>query len=60
MQLDEVDNFVASCQQSCCKLIVKICYPKACCKLFQRVVTSLQIINYKKPDFDRLIATWLN
>ena len=25
------------------KLIVKGCYPQACCKLFQQVVTSLQV-----------------
>ena len=24
---------VPSCQQTCCKLIVKTCYPQACCKL---------------------------
>ena len=46
------DKFVASCQQTCCKLIVKTCYPQACCKLFQQVVTSLQI------NFNRLVATW--
>ena len=28
------DKSVASCQQICCKLIVKTCYPQACCKLF--------------------------
>ena len=28
-----------------CKLIVKTCYPKAFCKLFQQVVTSLQMPN---------------
>ena len=32
---------VVSCQQTCCKLIVKTCYPRACCKLFQQVVRSL-------------------
>ena len=37
------DKSVASCQQICCKLIVKTCYPQACCKLFQQVVTSLQM-----------------
>ena len=34
------DKSVASCQQTCCKLIVKIvktCYPQACCRLFQQV-----------------------
>ena len=28
------DKSVASCQQTCCKLILKTCYPQACCKLF--------------------------
>ena len=28
------EKSVASCQQACCKLIVKTCYPRACCKLF--------------------------
>ena len=30
---------------SCGRLIVKTCYPQACCKLFQQVVTSLQMTN---------------
>ena len=51
------DKSVASCQQTCCKLIVKTCYPQACCKLFQQVVTSLQMANCNKPDFNRLVAT---
>ena len=33
----------ASCQQVWCKLIVKIFYPQAWCKLFQQLATSLQI-----------------
>ena len=37
MQLDEIDNFVASCQQSCCKLIVKNLLSKG---LLQAVSTS--------------------
>ena len=37
------DKSDASCQQTCCKLIVETCYPQACCKLFQQVVTSLQM-----------------
>ena len=45
---------VAVCQQTCCKLIVKSCYQQACCKLFQQVVTSLQITGCNKPDFNRL------
>ena len=28
------DKYVVSCQQTCCKLIVKTCYPQASCKLF--------------------------
>ena len=54
------DKPVASCQQICCKLIVKTCYPQACCKLFQQVVTSLQMTSCNKPDFNRLVATWWN
>ena len=27
------DKFVSSCQQTCCMLIVKTCYPQACYKL---------------------------
>ena len=58
------DKSVANCQQTCCKLIVKTCYhPQACCKLFQQVVTSLQITCCNKPDFstldgiEKLVAT---
>ena len=51
------DKSVASCQQTCCKLIVKTCYPQACCKLFQQVVTSLQMTSYNKPHFNRLVTT---
>ena len=50
------DKSVASCQQTCCKLTVKACYPQACCKLFQQVVTSLQMTNCNKPDINRLRA----
>ena len=35
-------------------MIVKTCYPQACCKLFQQVVTSLQQ-SCNKPDFNRLL-----
>ena len=28
------DTFVASCQQTCCKLFVRTCHPQACGKLF--------------------------
>ena len=38
------DKSVASCQQTCYKL-------------FQQVVTSLQLTNCNKPDFNRLVAT---
>ena len=51
-------KFVASCPPSCPKLIVKICYPQACCRLFQLVVTSLrQITSCNKPDVHVLVAT---
>ena len=51
------DKSVASCQQTCFKLIIKTRYPRACCKLFQQVVTSLQMTSSKKADFNRLVAT---
>ena len=47
------DKSVASCQQTCYKLIVKTCYQQACYKLFQQVVTSLQMTSCNKPDFNR-------
>ena len=50
------EKSVASCQQTRCKLIAKTCYP-LCCKLFQQVVTSLQVTRCNKPDFNRLFAT---
>ena len=37
----------ASCQQTYCKLVGKTCYPQACCKLLQQVVTSVQMVNCK-------------
>ena len=37
------DKPVASCQQTCCELIVQTCYQQACHKLFQQIVTSLQM-----------------
>ena len=49
-----VSFLMKSCQQTSCKLIVKTCYPQACCKLFEQVVTSLQITSGNKPDFNRL------
>ena len=51
------DKSVVSCQQTCCKLIVETCYPQACYKLFQQVVTSLQMTSCNKPNFNRLVAT---
>ena len=51
------DKSVASCQQASFKLIVKTCYPQACCKLFQQVVTSLQMTFGNKPDFNSLVLT---
>ena len=50
------DKSVASYQQTCCKLIVKTCYPQACCKLFQQGVTSLQMTNCNKPDILELLT----
>ena len=51
------DKSLASCQQACRMLIVKTCYPQACFQLFQQVVTSLAMISFDKPDFNRLVAT---
>ena len=61
------DKSVASCQQTCCKLIVKTCSPLACCKLFQQVVTSLHMTNCNKQliltdllqldEIDKFVAT---
>ena len=48
------DKSVASCQQTCCKLMVQTCYQKACCKLFQQIVTSLQMTSCKKLDFESM------
>ena len=50
------DKSVASCQQISSKLSVQTCYQQACCKLFQQVVTSLQMTSCNKPDFNRLVA----
>ena len=43
------DKSVASCQQTCCKLIVISCYPQACCK-------CLNTTSCDKPDFNRLVT----
>ena len=45
---------MTSFQKICCKLI-KTCHPQACCKLFQQIVTSLQMTSSNKPDFNRLL-----
>ena len=47
------DKSVASCQQACCKLILKTSHPQACCKLFQHVATSHQMTSCNKPDFNK-------
>ena len=39
---------IASCEQTCCKLIIQTCYQQACCKLFQQVVTSLPMTSLLK------------
>ena len=49
------DKSVASCQQTCRKLIVQTCYQQAFCKLFQQVVTSLQMTNCSKPVLTDLL-----
>ena len=54
------DKSVASCQQTCCKLIVKTCYPQPWYRLFQQVETSLWTTGCNKPDFNRPVATWWN
>ena len=48
------DKSVASCQQTCCKLIVQTCYPRAFCKLFKQVITILQVTSCSKPDFNEI------
>ena len=54
------DKSLASCQQICYKLIVKTCYPQACCKLFQQVVTSLPVSSCNKPDFEQTVLLQLD
>ena len=44
-QIVDDKSVVASCQQTCCKLIVRTY------KLFQQVVASLQMTRCNKPDF---------
>ena len=51
------DKSVANCQQTCCKLIVKTCYPQACCKLFQQVIIGLQMISCNRfVEIDKCVA----
>ena len=49
------DKYVASLStdllQVGCQNLLPI---QACCKLFQQIVTSLQMTSCNKPDFDRL------
>ena len=54
-------------QQTCHKLIVKTCYPQACCKLFQQVLANLQMTSYNKlvntdslklDKIDKFVATF--
>ena len=52
------DKSVASGQQTRCKLIVKTCYPQACCKLFQQVATSLILTDLSQLDeIDKFLET---
>ena len=51
------DKSVASCQQACCKLILKTFYLQACYMLFQQVATSLQMTSCNKPNFNKLVAS---
>ena len=46
MACDSFDKSVASYQPTCCKMIVKTCYPQACCKLFQQVVRPSEANGY--------------
>ena len=39
---------------------VKTCYSQAYYNLFHQIVTSLQMANCNKPDFNRLVETWWN
>ena len=57
---------VASCHQTCYKLIVKICRPLElstgliATSWFQHVAISLPMTSCNKPDFNRLVLTWWN
>ena len=54
------DKSVSSCQQTFCKLIDKTCYPQACCKLFQQVVTILQTTSCGLSCYDLMkLKRWL-
>ena len=37
-----------------------VIHRQACCKLFQQIVTSLQMTSCNKPYFNRLVAAWWN
>ena len=52
------DKSVARYHHTCCKLIVQNFYQQTCCKLFQQILTSLQMTNCNKPDFNWLVLTW--
>ena len=52
-----MDKPVTSCQQTCCKLIVQTRHSQACCRLFQQVVTYLQMTSCNEPDFNGPVAT---
>ena len=54
------DPTVYSLYCACCKLIAQTCYQQACCKLFQQVVTSVQMTNCNKPDFNKLVSSCFN
>ena len=43
-----------SCQQACCKLIVRTFYPPAWCKLFRQLTASVQVLGCNESDFHKL------
>ena len=42
------------------RLVASWLFQQTCGKLFQQVLTSLQMPNCNKPDLNRLVATWWN
>ena len=56
LRLDD-SKLTASCQQVCCKLIVKTFYLQVWCKLFQQLAASVQI-STSDSDFHWLVVTW--